>query len=89
MTPSPEQRFTDEDLKRLKERIATRPVLRRVYQLDALLARLEAAEGLLNLYLPRHHPAHKERLGQTIDLNHCFYCKAFYAWRRVVGKLAK
>ena len=72
--------FNDDDMKRLKfdishdgeDRLFSRVKLR------ALLARLEAAENVLQTFRLEHAP-HFGR--DAIDENHCDGCRAYEVWR--------
>lgn len=79
MTPSPEQRFTDADLKRLKKQPslinrAEEVVSISADELEALLSRLEASE---NYHIERDRHA-QQICGLCISLRE--------AWRQVAGK---
>lgn len=79
--------FSDDDLKRMKDKKLPdtqpyEPVDIVSWELKALLARLEAAEALVNLYAPRHHPFR----GKVKDEKHCFDCMTYHAWRKAAGK---
>jgi hypothetical protein len=72
--------FTDEDLKRLKMRkedplIKDHTVLK-LNELDALLARLEAAEKVCGI----------GTLHECLTDHDCWTCKALAEWRKAAGK---
>jgi hypothetical protein len=68
-------KFTDDDLKRLKEEMDAYPELRD-FKVDALLARLEAAEKLILLRGTHIPNATITRETET----------AVWAWRKAAGK---
>lgn len=71
--------FTDEDLKRLKERCESDDLIGIFdYELPALLARLEAAEKIV-IFDCLHDP--KAKCGCTKELN-----QLIQAWRKAAGK---
>lgn len=77
-----EQRFTDEDVRRLKEQAEREwenPVELSPAETKALLARLKAAENVRR-FIPHSH-------GDVLyDVHGCMKCDADRAWRQVLGK---
>lgn len=82
--------FTDDDLKRLKENMDVIPgicwgqilgnkLAAQCFDLSAIIARLEAAEAMVDLSQCRH--AYEDH-----DNGPCDYAIAYLAWRKVAGK---
>jgi hypothetical protein len=69
--------FTDDDLKQLKDSMRLSTTVMDSQDLEALLARLEAAESCIDN--PHHFSHHYPE-------NHCKGCIAIQAWHRAAGK---
>ncbi len=69
--------FTDEDLKSFKERIQARGYDWDIVNMRALLARLESAEALLDLWL---------QCDDDCEIDGSVFDAAMETWRKAAGK---
>lgn len=76
--------FTDDDLKRLKDKLEVQPYSISPATIKALLARLEAAENPERQF---SHTLERASLDceDDIHLSTCRRCKADIAWRTAAG----
>lgn len=72
--------FTDEDLKRLKESLVNQADTK---GFKALIARLEAAERVMNEFVL---PENVGRCRRLLLNNECSACDAVIVWRKAAGR---